>query len=1001
MSRKLNQSQARIAETLDGMIVVDAGPGTGKTQTIVQRYINLISREDVEPRDVLMMTFTNNAAEELGERIKARISEIVSENKDGEVERMLQRKSKLIQVRTFDAFCRSVVMESPEDAGMLFGIDERLTRGAMLEGNDTINLQHFSQFLDRFLNERGEDYGDWAAIASQSPKNLLDLLNKMMSRGLFPLRSGWFGLEWEKELYGDPESLLETMSLLNCTGQRGGRSRMAKAISKIKPNDRCVPPDIGDKTVDPECLRLAATDDTRPGLLRLVHDVYREYIRRCIVEDRLTFGINAMLAFSLLYNDKGVRERNAYRYVMIDEFQDTNASQLMITLMILSQPNLCVVGDWKQGIYGFRYVSIENITDFENRVLNLRRFLNDDVTRVRVSVPEVVKLTLDENYRSSDIILDRAFESLRAPGKEDDGSLDLAFLDENVHPIRASKGIPPDKTDVRYVQAADKDEEAAYVVRAVRDYVDSGNYTVIGKDASWPMGYGDIAVLCRTLNQCRKVLESLTEAGIPAYMEGDMDIMSTREGKLLLAWLRYIVNDDDFWGYLPILADMGYPLAECWRMRNDKSLVPEEIRRFRKEMRKKVRRVTELITSIFGFYGLNNETTQAITTVLSTAHRNSLLTISDLVRIVEQGIDDGAKYNIENSVDTAAVRIMSMHKSKGLEFPAVILPYLDHSSMPAVQRSDDVFTFDQKLGVRCTLEVGRFDNYSKICTSWKTALAKATFDPDYNEERRLMFVAMSRAGQYLTLICGDKPSQFIRHLSGGQLDDHIPSCPPRDQVTEERASERPDVSGYHVRNRKVGVHNLMSFNTEDGQGGMAEAICEYGSKGGIEHGTDVHRAAQAIFEGWPLKKEYEGFEELEMVRDVVDQAKAGSESSGGKAMAEVDCTLPIPECGMVLSGRIDLLAEYGDRVEIHDYKTDDSDRFESEYIVQLSVYAKAAERFFGKRAVCVIDYVGMGYSKTFEPCGMDAIVERVRAYQERMRNAANATGDDEAPTETL
>ena len=119
MSRKLNQSQARIAETLDGMIVVDAGPGTGKTQTIVQRYINLISREDVEPRDVLMMTFTNNAAEELGERIKARISEIVSENKDGEVERMLQRKSKLIQVRTFDAFCRSVVMESPEDAPLL------------------------------------------------------------------------------------------------------------------------------------------------------------------------------------------------------------------------------------------------------------------------------------------------------------------------------------------------------------------------------------------------------------------------------------------------------------------------------------------------------------------------------------------------------------------------------------------------------------------------------------------------------------------------------------------------------------------------------------------------------------------------------------------------------------------------------------------------------------------------------------------------------------------
>ena len=72
---KLNPSQQAIADFLDGMLVVDAGPGTGKTHTIVERYVNLISREDVTPRDVLLLTFTRNAASEMEERIKKALSE--------------------------------------------------------------------------------------------------------------------------------------------------------------------------------------------------------------------------------------------------------------------------------------------------------------------------------------------------------------------------------------------------------------------------------------------------------------------------------------------------------------------------------------------------------------------------------------------------------------------------------------------------------------------------------------------------------------------------------------------------------------------------------------------------------------------------------------------------------------------------------------------------------------------------------------------------------------
>ena len=638
MSDGPNESQRLIAETLDGTIVVDAGPGTGKTETIVTRYVNLIARKDVEPKDVLLLTFTNNAANEMEERIKERLSDrqALLETYPEEVVERLRERSKHVQVKTFDAFCLSVIMDSPEDAGALFGIDERLTRGATIVTNESLNREHFRSYLDRFLNDRLGDYGDWAAIASQYPVGLFNLINRLMSRGVYPMARGWFGMDVWGQLLGDTNALLETMEERNVIGKRGGASPMASAIAKLDVNDVCSPPPIVDKTVPGEYLTEAANDDGRREMLGLVHDVYHGYVRKCVSEDRLTFGINAMLAFSLLYGDAGVRERNSYRFVMIDEFQDTNAGQLMIALMILREPNLCVVGDWKQGIYGFRFVSIDNIIDFDARAAALREFLNQDQTRVRVRLPEkAVEVRLEYNYRSSGAIIDKAFECMELEGKDRD-VIDPALL-SRVSLIKPGRSdIPDEHTYIRYVRCDSVESEAEEVVRCVRDYVDSGRYVVHSRDSSRPMGYGDIAVLCRKTSHCRNVLEALRDAGIPAFLQGDMEIMSTREGKLALAWLRYISNDDDAWGYMPILADMGYSLSECLSMRGKSYMLPTEMQMMRKDLRQKTRRVTQLLSEIYGFYGLNNEITQAIITTLSTAHRDSLITIADLIRIIEE-----------------------------------------------------------------------------------------------------------------------------------------------------------------------------------------------------------------------------------------------------------------------------------------------------------------------------------------------------------------------------
>ena len=980
MTESQNESQRLIAETLDGVIVVDAGPGTGKTETIVTRYVNLIAREDVDPRDILLLTFTNNAANEMEERIKERLSDqdALRERYSEDVVEMLRGKSKHVQVKTFDAFCLSIIMDSPEDAGSLFGIEERLTRGASIVTNESLNREHFRSYLDRFLNDRLGDYGDWATIASQYPVGLFKLINMLMSRGVYPLRRGWFGMDAWGQLLGDTDALRESMAALNVVGKRGGASHMAAAIRKLDVNDVCSPPPVVGNTVPPEALSEASEDEGRRDMLALVHDVYLGYVRKCIVEDRLTFGINAMLAFSLLYSDRGVRDRNSYRYVMIDEFQDTNASQLMIALMILREPNLCVVGDWKQGIYGFRFVSIDNIIDFDARTRALRGFLNDDQTRVRVQLPErAMEVRLEYNYRSSGAVIDKAFECMELDGRRGD-VIDPALLSRvsRIKPGRTD--IPDAHTDIRYVMCDSVQAEADEVVRCVRDYVDSGRYVVHSGGGERPMGYGDIAVLCRKTSHCRNVLEALRDAGIPAFLQGDMEIMSTREGKLALAWLRYISNDDDPWGYIPILADMGYSLSECLSMRGKHYLFPTEMQAKRHDLRKKTRRVTQLLSEIYGFYGLNNETTQAIITTLSSAHRDSLITISDLIRIIEDGIRERTVYPVENSIDSNAVKIMTMHKSKGLQFEAVIVPFMDQNTMPSRGGSrGDCFSFDDRLGVRCSKEIGRFDGYSKICTNWRTSMAKATVDSDYDEERRLMFVVMSRARQYETLICGPNPSRFMIGLSGGSYTE-IPECPPAPHDAETSHSDRPVLTGYEPRRKKIGVHNLMDFDDEDGTGGMSESD-ERGS-GGRDHGTEVHNAAQAVFEGWPVHVEYP---ELGMIRGIVAETRKADLS-----YSEMDCTLPVPEFGVVLSGRIDLIAVYPDRVEIHDYKTDSSERFEAEYEFQLSVYAEAASRYYGRRAVCIIDYVTMGYSKSFEPLGMDIVSERVRRFLEREADTA-------------
>jgi len=951
---ELNPSQSRISKELEGMIVVDAGPGTGKTHTIVDRFINILNKENVDPKDVWLLTFTRNAASEMEERIRGRMTKT-----------SLSGMSKFIQTGTFDSFCYSVVMESPESISKFFRMEEVLTRGASLVENDTLNSEYFRDFFDRFMNERSNEYNHQSIIASQNVSDVYDVINKLMSKGIIPLRNGWFGGDDGKELIGNVNIVLGKLESLNDAVSHTGICILSSDLHNRFPSEEELQSFDKNDPVPIEILEASAKED-RTDLLALIHDVYYEYIRSCIINDRLTFGLVSSFAFIVLYSDRKTRERMSCRYLMIDEFQDTNENQLMIALMLLKEPNLCVVGDWKQGIYGFRYVDIDNITRFEEKVKRLIRTLNDDVERIPFTFPGVTKLPLDISYRSSQLVIDTAFKSLYIAAVEDE-EINKKELDRNIVRIDAFREDIGKDTSVEYISAESRDEEVRETIRKIEDYVKSGRYVIHDGDISRPPDYGDIGVLCRNTNMCRAIYDSASSCGMPAFLQGDVEIMGTREGKLALAWLKYINNEKDEWGLNTILADRGYTLAD---IRSLEKTGPDNIVDKRKSLVRKKRRITDLLASIFSFYDLNNDITQTIISIISSSHRNSLLTISDVIGMIEKDIENGTKYSVDGMLDQKAVMIQTMHKSKGLEYPIVIISGLDSRVIPNTSGNKSKYSFNQTTGLRCKESVSEFGNgYSHVVESWRTYLAEKTLTKDYSEDRRMMFVAISRAKQYVTMIAGPKSSPFFSELGKGQI-----KKGGKGSIKEITSKEKqkvispPLIRGDFTRRENVGVHSIMR---SIGELHPDETTDEFSGKG-KEYGTEIHELALAIVLG---KEIDDPRPEIPLIKDIV-----ASVSDADLILPEIECSLPFNEYNVTLRGVIDLLAVYPDKVLIHDYKTDVERAYEEEYKIQLSVYAHAASDFYKRPAICIIDYVSRKETVRFEPLDRNIIAERVKTY---------------------
>ncbi|MCK5107778.1 MAG: UvrD-helicase domain-containing protein, partial [Nanoarchaeota archaeon] len=407
-----NPGQQKVIESTEGIFLVDAGAGTGKTFAITKRYIHLLD-EGIKPSQILLVTFTNNAAENMKDKIindsyqKHNIKELLDAN-----------------ISTFHSFCNTLLKQHGFSVPKILGINDNLSMNYQIIENKVLEERMFRQFFNKFQKKHIKDYSEFFDLINNKTNLPLYLIKKLCCHGIFPTKTGWFN-NGEELLIGNWERYQKIFQEINkekLTEKGNKKDSDIAATFRMKLRYKSYHQKLEENLVfngksingniAKECF-----DEDRKELLDFIHKLYFEYVVYSIKRNKLNFDFLIMLTFIMLFKDHKLREQASFDYVMVDEFQDTNEIQFMLTLLLMKTNNLCVVGDWKQGIYGFRNATIENVTLFDERLDYFKKILNTDYERVKFSI-EHKKLSFDINYRSAQNILNFSENALLVKGSE-------------------------------------------------------------------------------------------------------------------------------------------------------------------------------------------------------------------------------------------------------------------------------------------------------------------------------------------------------------------------------------------------------------------------------------------------------------------------------------------------------------------------------------------------------------------------------------------------------
>ena len=462
----------------------------------------------------------------------------------------------------------------------------------------------------------------------------------------------------------------------------------------------------------------------------IVLDVFKKYEQKVLKNNSMDFDDLLLLPIKLFKKCPDVLEKyqDRFKYILVDEYQDTNEAQyILIKMRSKKYQNICVVGDLDQSIYGFRGANFRNILNFEK------------------DYPDAKVIPLEENYRSTGNILNVANDIIKHNKQRKEKNL---WTKNDSGP------------KIRYHRAYDEKDEANYVMEEIRKLI------ISGEDKS------DIAVLYRTNAQSRNMEEALLRENIPYKVVGSFYFYNRKEIKDLISYLKLIYNSNDDVSLMRVInvpkRQIGPKTIENLATKAlDKGVCLYEVIDSGKELefKKLIERIkkesenislTELVELILVETGMRREL-ESSKTLEAEVRLENLEEFKSITKNFEEnnGVISLEEFLLEISLvsdmeehknNNDVVTLMTIHSAKGLEFDHVFIIGLEEGLFP----------------------------HSNCLDS-----------PDeIEEERRLCYVAVTRAKKTLTLVNAQRrmlygntncnpPSRFISEISDEYLDKDV------------------------------------------------------------------------------------------------------------------------------------------------------------------------------------------------------------------------------------
>ena len=729
----LNAEQKRAVDTIDGPVMVVAGPGTGKTQILTLRIANILRETDTEPEQILALTFTEAAAQNM----RARLTKLIG------------NAAYRVVINTFHGFCNDIIRRYPEDFPKVIGskpvtdVDQMSYIEEIIEHTDLVLLKPYG---DRLLYVR----------------DIVARISELKREGVTPERFAALVQE-EKNKFQNIQDLYHAKGA-HVGKMKGGYIKLERKILKNEELAR----------------------------------VYHKYQEMLMERKGYDFSDMILEVLTTLETNQALLQllQEEHQYVLVDEHQDTNNAQNRILELIMSyhdRPNLFVVGDEKQAVFRFQGASLENFQYFKH------------------TYKDVQLITLTQNYRSTQTVLDAA-DALLASGLK--------------------KNAPHTEAPIHIGAFSTPASERYYIVHDIKEKIDSG------------IAPHEIAILFRNNRHAFAIARDLARLGIPHQIESEQDLFSQGDIAKLLIILRAIANygDDIYVAPLLHISLFGIDPLDAYKLLRSNAdakkknvyelmlesdiesikTTGEKLKQWTLESRKQdllsffeyIVRETGLLGDIVGATDAS-ERFDAINALFDQVRglleRKPDATLVDFFVYLET-VQKHKLFIKRQSASSreGKVRLMTVHKSKGLEFAHVYIIGAVHGVFGGGVDRDRLPLIESVYGVNVSHDEA---------------------DTSFDDERRLFYVALTRAKESVTITYAHEdeghretlPSEFITEIKP-ELVEQVDS-----QVWEQRFANDKTFAFTPINNEIVTPESEQQFVNElfDKQGFSPTALNNY------------------------------------------------------------------------------------------------------------------------------------------------------------------------------